>query len=140
MLAGKQHETPSQFLIIVLNTSKFAGFFLRHRRVFQIFGLQTLRLFAPKVTWFHLGISRLSLYFISRKSLRHFYFQYTSFYLNISHSTSCNKSLKCTINAGAFMSRTILRWMVWEEVQLRSKIYVLEGASIFEFLISKGLN
>ena len=61
MHARQLHKTLSQFLITVLNTSKLA-FFIWYSKEFKIFGPKALRLFAPKVTWFHLGVSRLSLY------------------------------------------------------------------------------
>ena len=56
------HEFPFQFLIKLLNWIRFLDVLIWKGRLFQTFGPYTFKLFAPKVTWFHLGVSRFNLY------------------------------------------------------------------------------
>ena len=56
------HELPLTCLIKLLNWIRFSDFLIWKGRLFQTFGPYTFKLFAPKVTWFHSGVSRFNLY------------------------------------------------------------------------------
>ena len=56
------HEFPFQFLIKLLNWIRFSNVLIWKGGLFQTFGLYTFKLFAPKVTWFHSGVTRFNLY------------------------------------------------------------------------------
>ena len=56
------HELPFQFFIKLLNWIRFSDVLIWKGRLFQTFDPYTFKLFAPKVTWFHSGVSRFNLY------------------------------------------------------------------------------
>ena len=56
------HELPFQFLIKLLHWIGFSDVLIWKGRLFQTFGPYTFKVFSPKVTWFHSGVSRFSLY------------------------------------------------------------------------------
>ena len=55
------HELPFQFLVKLLHWIGFSDVLIWKGRLFQT-GPYTFKVFPPKVTWFHSGVSRFSLY------------------------------------------------------------------------------
>ena len=80
------HETPFQLFIKFLKALRFSAVLILTGRVFQIFGLQNLRLLGTNATWFLLEILKFNLH-MSQVT------RFLSFFSNISFMKLGFKSL-----------------------------------------------
>ena len=62
MQTVQHHELPFQLFIKLLNIISFPDDLIWKWRLFQILSPFTFKRFAPKVIWFHSGVSRFNLY------------------------------------------------------------------------------